>query len=90
MDPIADMLIRIKNAQAVGRETVVIPFSKMKQEIARVLKQRQFILDFEKKGRTVAKKLEIKLKYDGARPMISQVKRASRPGRRIYGRSRGI
>ena len=90
MDPIADMLIRIKNAQAVGRETVVIPFSKMKQEIARVLKQRQFILDFEKKGRTVAKKLEIKLKYVGARPMISQVKRVSRPGQRIYARSRDI
>lgn len=90
MDPIADMLIRIKNAQAVGQETVVIPFSKMKQEIARILKQRQFILDFEKKGRTVAKKLEIKLKYAGDLPMISQIKRVSRPGQRIYIKSRDI
>jgi small subunit ribosomal protein S8 len=83
-DPISDMLIRIKNAQAVKKETVVIPFSKMKQEIARVLKQSQMILDYEKKGRSVIKKLEIKLKYANSFPAISNIKRISKQGQRIY------
>ncbi len=89
-DPIADMLIRIKNAQAVSKDTVVMPFSKIKQEIARVLKQKQLILDFEKKGRTVAKKLEIKLKYVNAFPAISNVQRLSKPGQRQYAKSKEI
>lgn len=84
VDPISDMLIRIKNAQAVKKETVVIPFSKMKQEIARVLKQCQMILDYEKKGRLAAKKLEIKLKYVNSFPSITNTKRISKPGQRIY------
>lgn len=89
-DPIADMLIRIKNAQAVSKDTVVMPFSKIKQEIARVLKQKQLILDFEKKGRTVAKKLEIKLKYVNSFPAISDVQRLSKPGQRQYAKSKEI
>lgn len=83
-DQISDMLIRIKNAQAVNKETVVIPFSKTKQEIARVLKQTQMILDYEKKGRSVIKKLEIKLKYINSFPAITNIKRISKPGQRIY------
>jgi small subunit ribosomal protein S8 len=83
-DPISDMLIRIKNAQAVNKETVVIPFSKMKQEIAGVLKQSHMILDYEKKGRSVVKKLEIKLKYTNSFPAITNTKRISKPGQRIY------
>ena len=87
-DPIADMLIRIRNAQAVGKETVAIPFSKMKQEIARVLKQKHLISDFEKKGRTVARKLEIKLKYFNSFPAISSARRLSKPGQRLYIKNR--
>src|SRR3989344_2944401 len=83
-DPISDMLIRMKNAQAVNKETVALPFSKMKQEIARVLKQSQMILDYEKKGRSIAKKLEIKLKYVNSFPAITNAKRISKPGQRIY------
>ena len=84
-DPIADILIRIKNAQAVKKETILVPFSKLKQEMARVLKQAGFILDYEKKGRTVVnKKLEIKLKYSNSFPVISSTKRISKPGQRIY------
>ena len=89
-DPIADMLVRIKNAQAVKQETVVMPFSKIKQEIARVLKNSQLILDFEKKGRTVAKKLEIKLKYTNGHPAVSNIKRISKSGQRIYASSKAI
>ncbi|MEK7500965.1 MAG: 30S ribosomal protein S8 [Patescibacteria group bacterium] len=85
MDPIADMLVRIKNAQAVHKETVVVPFSKMKQEIARILKQARLILDYEKKGRLASgRKLELQLKYNNSQPAISQVKRISKPGRRVY------
>ena len=85
MDPIADMLVRIRNAQAVRKETVVVPFSKMKQEIARILKQAGLILDYEKKGRSAGgRKLELGLKYNGSQPAISSVKRISKPGRRAY------
>lgn len=89
-DPISDMLIRIKNAQAVKKETVNIPFSKLKQEIARVLKQNGLILDYEKKGRAVVKKLELKLKYENSFPAIAAVKRISKPGQRIYLKNREI
>ena len=89
-DPIADMLIRIKNAQAVNKETVGVPFSKLKQEIARVLKQNGLILDYEKKGRATVKKLELKLKYENSFPAIAVVKRISKPGQRIYLKSHEI
>ncbi|MBI4120430.1 MAG: 30S ribosomal protein S8 [Parcubacteria group bacterium] len=85
MDPIADMLVRIKNAQAVRKETVVLPFSKMKQEIARILQRARLIADYEKKGRSAAgRKLELRLNYDSGRPAVSSVKRISKPGRRVY------
>jgi small subunit ribosomal protein S8 len=83
-DPIADMLIRIKNAQAVNKETVSLAFSKMKQEIACVLKNHGFILDYEKKGRSVVKKVEIKLKYFDALPAIENVKKISKSSARVY------
>ncbi len=89
-DPISDMLIRIKNAQAVNKETVGIPFSKLKQELARVLKQSGLILDYEKKGRAIVKKLELKLKYENSFSAIAAVKRISKPGQRIYLKSREI
>lgn len=84
-DPISDMLTRIRNAQAVKKETVAVPFSKMKQELARVLKESGFITDFEKKGRAVSnKKLELKLKYVDSLPAVTDAKRISKPGQRIY------
>lgn len=79
------MLTRIRNASAVNKETVGVPFSKMKQEIAQVLKQTGFILDYEKKGRTItSRKLELKLKYSDSFPAITKAKRISKPGQRIY------
>jgi small subunit ribosomal protein S8 len=83
-DPISDMLIRIKNAQAVNKQTVFMPHSKLKQEIARVLKTEKFITDFEKKGRGPRKKLEIKLSYEEGNPGLSDFKRRSRLGQRSY------
>jgi len=83
-NPISDMLISIKNAQAVGHLTVSVPFSNLKYEIAKILEKEDFIEKVEKKGRGVKKFLEITLKYDGKVPAISDLKRISKSGQRIY------
>lgn len=84
MDPISDMLTSIKNSQAVGKETVVIPFSNLKYEIAKILEREKFIEKVEKKGRKGKRIIEITLKYIEKTPAISGLKRISKPGRRIY------
>lgn len=84
MDPIADMLTSIRNAQAVLKETVSFPYSEMKFEIAKILKQENFVGEIEKKGRKPKKLITIKLKYDNNEPVISGLKRISKPGQRIY------
>lgn len=80
-DPIADMFNRIRNAQAVSHPMVVFPFSKLKYEIAMILKKEGFIKEVEKKGRKEKRVIEITLKYP---PVISGLKRISKPGQRIY------
>ena len=82
-DPIADMLTRIRNANQLQYETVKMPSSKMKAEIAKILKEEGFINDFRVKG-DVKKELTITLKYaaDGTR-VISAVKKISKPGLRV-------
>jgi len=92
VDPISDMFCAIKNAQAVKKETVDIPFSKMKFEIAKILEREGFIEKVEKikkkiqKGRKKPKPfLRIQLKYDKNKGgAISDIKRISKPGQRIY------
>jgi len=83
-DPITDMLNRIRNAQAVLKPTVDIPFSNLKYEIAKILEKRGFVAQIEKKGKKIKKIFEIVLKYDDKSPAISGLKRVSRPGQRIY------
>ncbi len=82
-DPIADMLTRIRNANALKYETVSIPSSKMKVEIAKILKEEGFISEYKVKG-DVKKELIITLRYtaDGTR-VISGLKRISKPGLRV-------
>lgn len=84
IDPITDMLNRIRNAQAVFHPTVGIPFSKLKYEIAKILKRKNFIEKVEKKGRKTKKTVEITLKYTDKKPAISGLKRISKPGQKIY------
>lgn len=84
MDPIADMLTSIRNAQAVLKETVKIPFSKFKFELAKVLEKNGFVKKVEKKGRGIKRIIEIKLKYEDKIPVISGLKKISKPGQRIY------
>ena len=84
MDPIADMLNQIKNAQMVSKETVSLPFSNFKYELAQILEKDHFIEGTEKKGRGVKRILEIGLKYQDGEPLISDFKKISRPGQRIF------
>jgi len=84
MDPIADMLTSIRNAQAVLKETVVVPYSEIKFEILKILKKENLIEQVEKKGRKARRSIEVKLKYEDKEPVISSLKRVSKPGQRIY------
>lgn len=90
MDPIADMLTSIRNAQAVLKETVKIPFSKLKFELAKVLEKNGFVKKVEKKGRGIKRVIEIKLKYEDKLPVISGLKKISKPGQRIYAGAKEI
>jgi len=84
MDPISDMLNRIRNAQAVLKERVDVPFSNLKYEIARVLEEKGFIEKAEKKGKRTKRTIEITLRYKDKIPVISGLKMVSKPGQRIY------
>ncbi|MFA5355432.1 MAG: 30S ribosomal protein S8 [Candidatus Paceibacterota bacterium] len=83
-DPITDMLNRIRNAQAAQLTTVDVPFSKFKNEIARILERKGFIGKIEKKQKKAKDTLEITLKYDGKEGAISGMRKVSKPGQRIY------
>lgn len=84
MDPISDMLIRIKNAQRAGHEAVSMPFSKFKFSLAKILEKHGFVGDVLKKGKKVKKFFEIKLLYKDKNPRISDLKRVSKQGKRVY------
>ena len=83
-DPIADMLTRIRNAQATEKVSVVIPASKVKQAIAQVLKDEGYIEDFAVRENEGKPFIEIGLKYYAGKPVIEKIERVSRPGLRIY------
>lgn len=85
-DPIADLINQIKNAGAVKKAAVSVPFSNFKLSIAEKLKDAGFVKAVEKKGKKVKKTLDITLKYneENGKAFIQGVKRISKPGRRIY------
>ncbi len=84
-DPIADMLTRIRNAKMRKHEVVDIPLSKLKVELARILKEEGFIRNYRVVGESVQKNLRVYLKYvDNDEPVISDLQRVSKPGRRVY------
>jgi len=83
-DPIADMLVRIKNAAAVGKQTVKMPSSKTKVAIATVLKNEGYIGEFEVTAHGAKSELSIELKYYEGRPVIERLQRVSRSGLRHY------
>ncbi|MBL7053075.1 MAG: 30S ribosomal protein S8, partial [Candidatus Portnoybacteria bacterium] len=84
VDPISDMLTRIRNAQAVSNETVLVPFSNLKLNLAKILEKEGLISKVNVQGRKISKIIEIKLGYKDGAPVISNIKRISKPGQRIY------
>ena len=84
-DPIADMLTRIRNGCMAGFEVVDIPSSKMKQEISRILKEEGYIKESKIINDQIQGIIRLYLKYDDTnRPVITNLKRISKPGRRVY------
>jgi small subunit ribosomal protein S8 len=84
-DPIADMLTRIRNAGMVKHDSVLVPASKMKLAIAKILKEEGFITDYEVVKGKPHRDIKIHLKYLGDnRPAISGLKRVSKPGLRVF------
>ena len=83
-DPIADMLIRIRNAQMVGHAEAVMPASRLKAAIAKVLKDEGYIEDFALRDNGARKELAVALKYYAGRPVIERLERVSKPGLRVY------
>jgi small subunit ribosomal protein S8 len=90
-DPIADFLSRIRNAHMAKHASVEIPHSKMKAEIARILKEEGYVSDLWEKGSGAERVLVVELKYgpDGERA-IAGLRRMSRPGRRVYRKQKEI
>lgn len=83
-DPIADMLTRIRNAQAVQKADVIIPHSKLKLHLAEILKSEGFIREVEILTTGSLNELRLTLKYDDHQAVIRGIKRISKPGHRVY------
>ena len=90
-DPIADMLTRVRNASRARHTAVVVPASRTKREIARILKEEGFIADVREEREGPAQLLRLELKYvDGKVPVVSGLKRISKPGLRVYAQKTDI
>ena len=83
-DPIADMFTRIRNAQAMGKRTVSMPSSRVKQAIAGLLKDEGYLADVQTTSNEGKPVLEIALKYHEGKPVIERIQRVSRSGLRVY------
>lgn len=83
-DPIADMLTRIRNAVMVGHESVLVPHSRVKVAIAKILKEENFIEEFEVVRSKPAQMIRVQLKYVDKQPAVIGLERVSRPGLRVY------
>jgi small subunit ribosomal protein S8 len=84
-DPIADMLTRIRNANMVRQDFVLVPWSKMKMSMAKILKEEGFIQDYEVLKGKPARMMKLCLKYTGRnQPAIMGLRRVSKPGLRVY------
>lgn len=90
-DPIADMLTRIRNANLVSHETVEMPSSKLKVELAKLLKEEGYIVDYSVKQVEKFSFLTVVLKYDEKnKPVITNLKRVSKPGLRSYCKAKNL
>ncbi len=91
-DTIADMLTRIRNANMARHQTTEVPATKMTRSIAKVLREEGFIGEYEEAGEGVKKNLVISLKYKGKgrQPLITALKRVSKPGLRVYSNKKDL
>ncbi len=89
-DPISDMLTRIRNGAMARKTTVTMPFSLIKNAIAKILVTEGYVDTAEKVDGAARKELELKLKYEGREPVIRNLKRVSTPGCRVYASYRDI
>lgn len=87
VDPISDTLTRVRNAQAVGHNTVDLPYSKIKFELVNIFNSEGYVGNVSKKGRGAQKQIEVVLKYKDKKaktPFIQGLKRISKPGQKVY------
>ena len=89
-DPLGDMLTRIRNAQQRGRSTVATPASKLRARVLDVLQSEGYIRGYTEVEKDGKHEIEIELKYYDGVPVISEVRRISKPGRRVYSGSKDI
>jgi small subunit ribosomal protein S8 len=91
VDPIGDMLTRIRNGQMRSLNKINMPFSNFRLKILEVLKKEGYIIDFNiNNGEKKIKFLSVNLKYYEGQPVIKEIKRVSKPGRRVYSRATSI
>ena len=83
-DPIADLLTRLRNAYLAHKKQVVVPHSRLKESMLKLMLKHEFVADFKVAGKKPKLSLEVNLKYDHKRPALTTIKRISRPGARIY------
>ncbi|PIR70256.1 MAG: 30S ribosomal protein S8 [Candidatus Niyogibacteria bacterium CG10_big_fil_rev_8_21_14_0_10_42_19] len=84
MDPIADMFVIIVNAQRVQKQNVSVSYSKLKMEIAKLFESKGYIKEAVRHGRKTRRTIDIVLNYTGDKPAIENIRRISKPSRRIY------
>ena len=89
-DPLGDLLTRIRNAQRRGRTTVQSPSSKLRAHVLEVLQREGYIRGFTEVEKDGRKELDIELKYYDGSPVISEIRRVSKPGRRVYSAVRDL
>ena len=91
VDPIGDMLTRIRNGQMRSLNNIEIPFSSFRSKILEVLKNEGYIINFNvKENKNKIKSILVDLKYYEGQPVIKEIKRISKPGRRVYSRATSI
>ena len=84
MDPVADMLTSIRNANMATNPDCSVPYSKLKENVAQILKEEGYITSYQVTGSGVIKRLEVALKYNGRKGVIEGIKKISKPGLRHY------
>ncbi|MEK7390843.1 MAG: 30S ribosomal protein S8 [Patescibacteria group bacterium] len=90
MDPVSNLIIKIKNASAVGHPMVVVPYTKLNAAILEKLEKKGYIKSFSKQGKGVFKTIEVELVYEDGKPKIEQARRVSKLSRRVYEKSANL